>query len=107
MWSRYSGATWCSRSARGGIHKGLVVRNVRRIAGPGPILVALGDDTTDNDMFEALGPDDLAIRIGPGASAAHLRLRDVAECREMLSGMLAPAHQQPETDRKLISLRAG
>ena len=72
-----------------GVHKGLVVRGVRRMAEPEMIL-ALGDDTTDLDMFSALGPADLAIRIGPGACSADLRLRDVEACREFLLGIVTP-----------------
>jgi trehalose 6-phosphate synthase/phosphatase len=71
-----------------GVHKGLVVRGVRKKASPGMIL-ALGDDTTDNDMFDALGPSDMAVRVGAGPCAADLHLRDVDACREFLAGIVA------------------
>jgi len=39
-------------------------------------VVFLGDDATDEEVFAALGPDDLGIRVGPGATAATARLAD-------------------------------
>lgn len=36
--------------------------------------VYLGDDVTDEDAFEVLGPDDAGIKVGPGPTAARHRL---------------------------------
>jgi len=47
-------------------------------------VLAAGDDTTDEDMFEALPSGALTIKIGDGASAAHLRLASPAAMIEML-----------------------
>ena len=34
----------------------------------------VGDDRTDEEVFEAMGDDGCSIRVGPGATAAHHRL---------------------------------
>lgn len=39
-------------------------------------LVYLGDDRTDEDAFERMGPADVSVRVGPGATAARFRLAD-------------------------------
>ncbi len=38
--------------------------------------VYVGDDVTDEDAFRALGPHDIAIKVGPGPTAATHRLSD-------------------------------
>ena len=37
-----------------------------------------GDDVTDEDALASLGPDDLGIRVGPGPTAATVRVADIA-----------------------------
>ena len=37
-------------------------------------VVFIGDDRTDEEVFEAMGDDGCSIRVGPGATAAHHRL---------------------------------
>ena len=37
-------------------------------------VVFVGDDRTDEEVFEALGDDGCSIRVGPGATAARHRL---------------------------------
>jgi trehalose 6-phosphate phosphatase len=36
----------------------------------------VGDDRTDEEVFAALGPADLGVRVGPGDTAASHRLAD-------------------------------
>jgi trehalose-phosphatase len=51
-------------------------------------LVFLGDDVTDEDAFALMGPDDLSVRVGPGATIARYRLDgpdDVAVLLEQLA----------------------
>jgi trehalose 6-phosphate phosphatase len=40
--------------------------------------VYLGDDVTDEDGFRALGPDDVTVKIGEGATEARYRVPDPA-----------------------------
>jgi trehalose 6-phosphate synthase/phosphatase len=57
-------------------------------AAPDTLVVAIGDDTTDEDMFSALPEGGLSVHVGPGTSSARVRLRDVAACRAFLRGIL-------------------
>ena len=52
------------------------------------MLVALGDDRTDEDMFAALPPGGLSVHVGPSPSGAALRLRGVAEARAFLRALV-------------------
>lgn len=53
----------------------------------GVLALALGDDRTDEDLFRALPPSAMAIRVGQGPSRAGFRLRSVAEARLLLEGL--------------------
>ena len=75
-----------------GAGKDLAVRFARRQSA-GALLVAFGDDTTDEALFEAVLPDGLAIKVGAGRSCAPLRLADPAAVRRALGELL----EQPAT----------
>ncbi len=49
----------------------------------------LGDDRTDETVFERLGPDDVGIKVGPGQTLAEYRVDDVDGVVEVLELMLA------------------
>jgi trehalose 6-phosphate phosphatase len=51
--------------------------------------VYIGDDVTDEDALRTLGDDDIGVRVGPGATAAALRLRDPEAVVAVLAGVLA------------------
>jgi trehalose 6-phosphate synthase/phosphatase len=68
-----------------GVHKGRAVQEVlARLTGP-TLLLALGDDRTDEDLFAALPDEAIAVHVGPAASQAQLRIRDVAAARDLLA----------------------
>ncbi|RXK86261.1 bifunctional alpha,alpha-trehalose-phosphate synthase (UDP-forming)/trehalose-phosphatase [Filimonas effusa] len=50
-------------------------------------VMAIGDDNTDEDMFKALKPDAISIKVNSSISAARFYLRDVREVREFLKGL--------------------
>lgn len=62
-----------------GLTKGTAVRRIAN-AHLGRTPVYLGDDTTDEDAFQALAgePDAVTVRVGGGETAAHYRLSDPA-----------------------------
>ncbi len=71
-----------------GVDKGAVVAAVATAAPPGSLVVAVGDDRTDEDMFAALPPGGVAVHVGPAPSKAALRLRSVAEARAFLRALV-------------------
>jgi len=66
-----------------GLHKGLVVDEVRA-ANPGAKLIVVGDDTTDEDMFAAARRGGLTVKVGPGPTRARFRLGGPDQVRVLL-----------------------
>ncbi|MDQ1083929.1 MULTISPECIES: trehalose-phosphatase [Microbacterium] len=56
--------------------KDSAVAHLRERVGASAVLFA-GDDVTDEDALHALGPGDLGVRVGGGATAATLRVDDI------------------------------
>jgi trehalose 6-phosphate synthase/phosphatase len=71
-----------------GVSKGLAVRHALRRALPGGAIVAIGDDRTDEDMFTALPPSGVAIRVGGGKTGARYGLPDFRAVRQFLALMV-------------------
>jgi trehalose 6-phosphate synthase/phosphatase len=51
------------------------------------MVVALGDDRTDEELFAALPEGGLAVHVGPSASRAELRLSGVPDVRRLLEAL--------------------
>ena len=58
-----------------GSTKGAAVTALRD---PGEVVVYVGDDTTDETVFAVLGSRDVGVKVGPGETAASVRLADPA-----------------------------
>lgn len=71
-----------------GVHKGRVVSSIMEHAHPDSLLMAMGDDRTDEDLFAALPPTAVAIHVGPTASRAAIRLADVTAVRKFLDALV-------------------
>lgn len=71
-----------------GIHKGVIPPTVLAQEGPGGMVLSMGDDRTDEDMFAALPPEAIAIHVGHGASIARHRLPDWRAARAFLRSLL-------------------
>jgi trehalose 6-phosphate synthase/phosphatase len=71
-----------------GIDKSRIVAALLARAAPDIRWLALGDDRTDEDTFAALPEDGIAIHVGPSASRAPYRLRDVAAVRGFLRSLI-------------------
>ncbi len=48
-------------------------------------VVFLGDDVTDESVFEIMGGDDVSVRVGPGDTSARWRLTDPTAVAEFLA----------------------
>jgi trehalose-phosphatase len=64
--------------------KGAALVALRDEIGAG-VVVSAGDDVTDENAFRALGPDDVTVKVGDGATVARYRVADP----EALAGLLA------------------
>jgi trehalose 6-phosphate synthase/phosphatase len=69
-------------------NKGSIVQTVLERHGPDAVLIAIGDDRTDEDMFTALPETGIGIRVGSGATAATYRLEDLDAVRRFLGEFL-------------------
>ncbi len=72
-----------------GVHKGRLVPALLARAPAGALLVAIGDDRTDEDLFAALPEGALAVHVGPEPTRAPIRLGGVPEVRALLRAVAA------------------
>jgi trehalose 6-phosphate synthase/phosphatase len=70
-----------------GADKGAAVRRARAAAPADGLVVAIGDDRTDEDMFEALSRPHATVLVGARATRASLRIPDVQGVRACLSAL--------------------
>jgi trehalose 6-phosphate synthase/phosphatase len=68
-----------------GLHKGLAVQAMASEEPPDSLIVAIGDDRTDEDMFQYVPQTGIAIHVGTERSRAAHRLADVQTVRRLLS----------------------
>jgi trehalose 6-phosphate synthase/phosphatase len=72
-----------------GVNKGRVLERVLGGDSSDALVVALGDDRTDEDLFAALPESGISIHVGPSASRARYRVEGVARARELLRALIA------------------
>jgi trehalose 6-phosphate synthase/phosphatase len=71
-----------------GIHKGRIVPPLPPERLARTAILAIGDDRTDEDLFVALPPEAVSVRVGPGATHARYRLEGVGAVRVLLQGLV-------------------
>jgi trehalose 6-phosphate synthase/phosphatase len=71
-----------------GIHKGRIVPPLPPEKLARTAVLAIGDDRTDEDLFGALPPEAITIRVGPGNTRARFRLDGVAAVRSLLQSLM-------------------
>jgi trehalose 6-phosphate synthase/phosphatase len=71
-----------------GIHKGRIVPPLPAEKLARTAVLAIGDDRTDEDLFGALPPEAITIRVGPGNTRARFRLEGVAAVRALLQSLV-------------------
>jgi trehalose 6-phosphate synthase/phosphatase len=74
-----------------GIHKGRIVGQLSSERLADMTVVAIGDDRTDEDLFAALPPEAITIRVGPGPTRARFRLDGINAVRALLQALVTPA----------------
>jgi trehalose 6-phosphate synthase/phosphatase len=71
-----------------GINKGAVASQIVAAIEPQTVVVAMGDDRTDEDLFTALPATASTIHVGPQPSRAKYRINDPAAARLLLRKLL-------------------
>ncbi len=78
-----------------GVHKGLIARAVAVAAPRNTIIVAIGDDVTDEDLFGGLPPGAISVAIGLNPVRGNLRLPGWEDARALLRA-IAASGQEPQ-----------
>jgi trehalose 6-phosphate synthase/phosphatase len=65
-----------------------VVRPLVDGVADGTLVVGMGDDQTDEDLFTSLPEGAISIHVGDGRSIAKTRVPDIESVRRMLAGLL-------------------
>lgn len=71
-----------------GVHKGRIVPPLPPERQAVTTVLAIGDDRTDEDLFGALPPEAITIRVGPGPTRARFRLDGVPMVRALLQSLV-------------------
>ena len=71
-----------------GVHKGRIVPPLSPERLAATTILAIGDDRTDEDLFNALPPEAITIRVGPGTTRARFRLDGVHAVRQLLHSLV-------------------
>jgi len=71
-----------------GVNKGRIVPSLPGERLAATTLLAIGDDRTDEDLFAAVPPEGITIRVGPGPTRARFRLESVAAVRALLRSLV-------------------
>jgi trehalose 6-phosphate synthase/phosphatase len=67
-----------------GVHKGRIVPPLPPERWAATAVLAIGDDRTDEDLFAAVPPEAVTVKVGPGATRARFRLDGVPATRALL-----------------------
>jgi trehalose 6-phosphate synthase/phosphatase len=71
-----------------GIHKGRIIPPLPPERQAITTILAMGDDRTDEDLFVALPPPAVTIKVGPGATHARFRVDGVPAARALLQSLV-------------------
>ncbi len=71
-----------------GINKGIIVHRLQEEAGGSAQFLAIGDDRTDEDMFQAVAGNGVCLHVGGGPSEARYRLEAPWAVRAFLERLL-------------------
>jgi trehalose 6-phosphate synthase/phosphatase len=83
-----------------GVSKALVARRMQPSETAGTLVIAIGDDRTDDDLFRALPESCVTVAVGSRPTRAKYRVADHRAVRQILRGLLdalRDAREEPET----------
>jgi trehalose 6-phosphate synthase/phosphatase len=71
-----------------GVNKGRIVPPMSPERLASTCVLAIGDDRTDEDLFAAVPPEGITVRVGPGPTKARFRLESVTAVRALLRSLV-------------------
>ena len=71
-----------------GVNKGRIIPPMSPERLASTCVLAIGDDRTDEDLFAAVPPDGITVRVGPGPTKARFCLESVAAVRTLLRSLV-------------------
>jgi trehalose 6-phosphate synthase/phosphatase len=71
-----------------GVHKGRIIPPLSPERLAATAILAIGDDRTDEDLFDALPPEAITVRVGPGPTHARFRVDGFAAARGLLQSLV-------------------
>jgi trehalose 6-phosphate synthase/phosphatase len=71
-----------------GVNKGRIVPAMSPERLASTAVLAMGDDRTDEDLFAAVPPEGITVRVGPGPTRARFRLESVTAVRALLRSLV-------------------
>jgi trehalose 6-phosphate synthase/phosphatase len=71
-----------------GIHKGRIIPPMSPDRLAATVVIAMGDDRTDEDLFTALPPEAITIKVGPGPTHARFRIEGIPAARGLLQSLV-------------------
>ena len=74
-----------------GVGKGLVAQRVEAEIATGTVVVAIGDDRADEELFRALAPSSLTVAVGRSWTSAKYLVDDHRAVRQVLRSLVAEA----------------
>ena len=69
------------------IHKGVAASHIIEQAQPVDFVLAMGDDFTDEGLFEAVPPQQWTMKVGMGVSGARFSLSSPADVIQLLRAL--------------------
>jgi trehalose 6-phosphate synthase/phosphatase len=71
-----------------GVHKGIGMQGMAATLQAGELVLAIGDDATDEDLFEALPEGSVTVRVGDEPTRALYRIESHEDARRVLAALL-------------------
>jgi trehalose 6-phosphate synthase/phosphatase len=86
-----------------GVSKAFVVKRLQIDSAANEVVVAIGDDRTDEDLFRALPPSSITVAVGDRPVGARFRVGDYRAVRRLLQSLTAlPATRRPISESSLL-----
>jgi trehalose 6-phosphate synthase/phosphatase len=86
-----------------GVSKGMVAQRIQAEGSNRAVLVAIGDDRTDEDLFRALPAGAISIAVGRASAAARFHVDHHVSVRRLLSALVDRVDDSYRAMREAVS----